>query len=486
MKIFLSIGQFLMCLVFFQLNFSPSAAAQKQQSGFWKDWSINAGGGPNLFYGDTDNYRFYRVFRNNSEWRFGYSLMAQKKISPLFIVRGQFMQGQLSGTKRKDAIWFEGNVIETSLSVRLELLNLLWGNEERKISVYAMGGIGFSHWKAELKNRFTNEVIQGNGHKTGSGLFGRTLEPVLPFGMGVDYRFNKHWSVNFEGTLRPVNSDKLDANEGGFKFDFYSYNFVGVTYYFIKREKKKPMIPPREIVYEKPDDFPEPNFKPAKKVVPVKPNLTLEDQLLAAELESGLYDSPWPGVEFRVQVSASRTESDPDKIKAKLKLPGELKMNEGNGWYRYSTGEFIKYWKAKEYRNILVSRYNVKDAFVVAYRDGERINLSELINSLAVASEGELIVENKRPVIDRAFSVQLLASADGNISTRVIREMFEIEEEVYKEYKNGLYLYTVGNFDSYDDALSIRDKMINRGVTGAFVVGYKDGIRIKDIQEILD
>ncbi len=485
MKAPVSLSKRVLSFLIISIFIFNNLSAQDDRPAFWKGWSLNANGGANLFYGDTDNYRFYRVFRNNSEWRFGYSLMLQKELSPLFTLRGQLMHGQLSGTKRKDTIWFEGDIIETSMSLKLDVTGLIWGVSDRKFSIYAMAGIGLAHWETELKNLRTNDVIKGNGHKTGSGLFRRTMEPVFPFGMGVDYQFARRWSLNLEGTLRPVNSDKLDANEGGFAYDFYSYNFVGITYHFIKREKKKPEIPPREIVYEEPVEVPEPSFKPTVKEPPAEPAPTLEDQLLEAEKGSGLYDSPWPGVEFRVQVAASKTVDDPEMIRKKYNLPGELEMNEGDGWYRYSMGGFVKYWKAREYRNIVITRYNVKDAFVVAYRDGKRISMAELISG-AEPREGELIVENKRPVIDRAFSVQVLASADGTITTGVFRALFEIEEDVYKEQRGGLYLYTVGNFEDYNDAARFRNKMEARGVSGAFVVGYKNGERVDDINEVLD
>jgi hypothetical protein len=43
--------------------------SQESQKGFWSGWSINVNAGPNLAYTDIDNYRFYRCFSNNSEWR---------------------------------------------------------------------------------------------------------------------------------------------------------------------------------------------------------------------------------------------------------------------------------------------------------------------------------------------------------------------------------------------------------------------------------
>lgn len=313
------------------------------------------------------------------------------------------------------------------------------------------------------------------------------MEPVVPFGLGIEYQLHKRWSLNLEGTLRPVKSDQLDANVGGFAYDIYSYNFVGITYHFIKRDKRKPEIPPRVIAYEEPIDVPEPVFKPAPIKEPlVDSNRTLEEKLLETEMKSGQYESPWPGVEFRVQIAASKTIDDSQKLGARMKLPGEIKVNEGDGWYRFSTGNFIKYWKAKDYRNILVTRYNIKDAFVVAYKDGKRINLGELVGGLSLLATGQVQEADKRPEIEKSFGVQLLASQDGTISTNAIKEMFEIEDPVYIEFKDGLYLYSVGNYNLYSDAAKTRDIMKAHGISGAFIVGYKNGKRVKEIKEILD
>ena len=466
--------------------------AQEKQSKFWKGWGLTAGWGPSLFYGDTENYRIYKVFENNNEWRFGYTAMLEKKLSSVFTLRGQLMYGELSGTKRKDNIWFEGDLVETSINLKADLINLFGNIKDRKLTVYAMAGIGFTHWQTELMDKSTNEVIASNGIEEGGGFSERTTETVIPMGLGIDYNISPKFTFALEGTMRPVNSDLLDANVGGFGYDFYGYFFASVTYHFVRTEKAIPEMPPEVIAYEEPEVVPAPVEEPVveeppKEPEPVQePELTIDEKLIKAEENTGIYESPWPDVEFRVQIAASKIALDPQKVQKDKNLPGDLKVNEGGGWYRYSAGGFIKYWKAKEYRNILVTRYGVKDAFVVAYRGDERINLHELIGEAEQSDPDDLIDEYKRPAFAKAFSVQVLASNDGSFTAETIQAMFDIEENVYKEFSEGLYLYTVGNFDTYSDAAKIRNKLKGMGIKGAFVVGFKDGIRVNDIREILD
>ncbi len=464
--------------------------SQQAETGLSKGWSLNINAGPSIFYGDIDNYRFYRCFQNNSEWRFAYGLIVQKKVSSLFTLRGQLLNGELSGSKRKDTLWFENNVIETSMSATLDMTNLILGDKKRFISVYAMAGIGLSHWKTVLKDRETNQLIAGNGHNTGSGLFGRTLEAVIPFGVGVDFRVTDRWKINVEGTLRPVNSDVLDGNAGGYPFDFYSYNFVGVTYTFNSGKAKKPKLPSQKMIADEYPEVTEINeIKPTEELVVIKEKKdseakTLEDMLLEEDASTGLYESPWPGVEFTVQIAASKTNIDPKKIAAQFNINGMVSVSEQDGWYRYTIGQYIKYWKAREYRNFLLTQNNVEGAFVVAYREGKRITLAELVNFNFNVDENALLVENQRPVVPVAFGVQLMASHDGTISSNVLREMYEIDLDVYKEFSNGWFQYTAGNFTTYQDAAKLRNKLKSHSIRDAFIVGYKNGKRV-DLNTIL-
>jgi len=53
----------------------------------------------------------------------------------------------------------------------------------------------------------------------GAGPGKRTTKPVVPAGLGLDYSINEKWGINLEGSYRVVNSDKLDATEGDYKYD---------------------------------------------------------------------------------------------------------------------------------------------------------------------------------------------------------------------------------------------------------------------------
>jgi N-acetylmuramoyl-L-alanine amidase len=52
---------------------------------------------------------------------------------------------------------------------------------------------------------------------------------------------------------------------------------------------------------------------------------------------------------------------------------------------------------------------------------------------------------------------------------------------VLVERHNGLYKYTVGSFSNYDQANEFRKTVVSRGVSGAFVVAYRNGKRINVI-----
>ena len=478
-------NRFAIALVILLLSLQSYSQITKEKKGFWSGWSVNLNAGPNLAYTDIDNYRFYRVFSNNSEWRLGYGLILQKRAHPLLQIRGQIMYGELSGTKRKHDYWFEASVLETSLSGTLDLIGLFGGAKVRLVNFYGMVGVGFAQWRTNLKTHTTNEPLGGNGNK-GSGFGGRTMEAVIPFGLGLDFNVSYHWNINIEATLRMVNSDVLDGKEAGFKYDFYSYNFVGVTYKFKKKRIKEPEIPPmpviaREepIVTEKPVVVETP--QETKVVISEEQqNLLklLQERMLEEDAQTGMYESPWKGVEFMVQVAASRTAVDPSAFQEKFNISGEITRTHDEGWYYYSIGKYVKYWRALEYKNILLTRNNTKGAFVVAYKDGKRMLLSELIHHNIDERTGEAIVEKQRPVSKKSYSIQIMATHDGNISPIAVREMYGIDEDVYKEFANGWYRYIVGNFMNYSQASKLRNKLRIQGLREAFIVGYRDGQRV--------
>lgn len=462
---------------------TASAYTQSNREiGLKDNWSVNLNFGTSLYYGDIDNYRFFRIFDNNNDWRFGGGFYVQKGMNSWLSLRGQFFYGEIAGTKRSGSITFEGNVIETSVSAKADALKLFWPHLDKRWTVFATAGVGLVQWKNRLYEYPSNVPMEANENYTPDE---REAGVVFPFGLGFDYKLNEKWALNFEGTVRMVGSDNLDGKEGGVAFDFYSYNFLGVTYSFNKKKPaKKPYTPPRELAVEeipvKQEVMEADSAEIAQYKQKVEKERNLEDKLMDAEAESGLYKSPWPGVEFKVQIAASKKYVEPEIFAKKFDLnANNIQIQVADGWYRYSTGQHIKYWQAREYKNILLTNHDTKGAFVVAYRDDERIMLTDLVNMEPI-EDGDSFVQ-KRPVVDIGYAVQILATKHTSPPIAAIKEMFGIEEIIYKEFSEGFYHYTVGNLDSLEEAIELRDKIIYRGIKSAFIVGYLEGERIVDI-----
>ncbi len=92
--------------------------------------------------------------------------------------------------------------------------------------------------------------------------------------------------------------------------------------------------------------------------------------------------------------------------------------------------------------------------------------------------EGEASVDDAE---DIRFRVQIVASSN---SIPLEPENFKGFDNVDEYISNGIYKYTVGNEENYNEARELRNKVRKNGYSGAFIIAIKDGMRI-DLQKAL-
>lgn len=188
--------------------------------------------------------------------------------------------------------------------------------------------------------------------------------------------------------------------------------------------------------------------------------------------------SPSERVEFRIQVRAAyKRKISIDSLARALKIEGDIHEERVNNWYKYSIGSFKTYDDARAFRKELVKQKMLRDAFIIAYFDDERLNsLSELKE---IAPETLPGGSTKYEENGTCYRVQILALMHKRVAPAVLQDMYQIEEEVNEETYHNWRKYTVGSCRSKSKALSLRLELIEKGIEGAFIVAYKNGERAK-------
>jgi hypothetical protein len=82
------------------------------------------------------------------------------------------------------------------------------------------------------------------------------------------------------------------------------------------------------------------------------------------------------GVYFRVQLAATSRFTDANTSFAVHNLSKPVLVEQHNGLYKYTVGSFSTYDQANDFRNLVLSK-GIKGAFVVAYRNGRRIDVMD-------------------------------------------------------------------------------------------------------------
>jgi len=131
---------------------------------------------------------------------------------------------------------------------------------------------------------------------------------------------------------------------------------------------------------------------------------------------------------------------------------------------RYMAGSFTEYKEAINYRAQMKAR-GFEDAFIVTYKNGERISLNVAIKAEGTSSKLELDVKTEITKINIEFIVQILVAKESLSSDNLIK-MGKLGGISRQSEGEEMYRYITRSYTSLEDA--------NVRLEDAKSVGYKD------------
>lgn len=176
-------------------------------------------------------------------------------------------------------------------------------------------------------------------------------------------------------------------------------------------------------------------------------------------------------VVFRVQLGAYKSKISKNIFSDVNDL---VIVSSDGGLTKYLTGSFTNFNDAAKHKvNMLLKGYS--GAFIVAYKNGERVPLSTV--GATVAPKENIDVEDTKETssIDKSqirFKVQI--GAFKNEPPAEIYYKINLIKNIEKQYtESGLTRYTAGSFTNYDNAIAYKNELSAKyGFTDAFIVAF--------------
>jgi len=163
-----------------------------------------------------------------------------------------------------------------------------------------------------------------------------------------------------------------------------------------------------------------------------------------------------------------------------------------SGLLRYSVGKYDNLDAANK-RKAEINTAGIADAFVIAYKGGQRIAVADAQAAGTAAGANTTVTatkNNSAATVNAAnitFKVQVGAYAkDVPVETTTLFFNLPAKVEYYKD-ASGITIFNVGNFTSIDDARKLKDQVLAAGLTDAFIVAYqgKEKISVDKALELL-
>ena len=120
--------------------------------------------------------------------------------------------------------------------------------------------------------------------------------------------------------------------------------------------KEEPLVVVAEVVKEEP---------------PVVEEIIIEQEPVIPEPQGEVF--------YRVQLAAGKKNVNIDYIKKKYGYNQSIFLENHEGWFKYTSGNYSKYVEARNRREEIKREYKFRGPFVTAYNAGERITVQEAL-----------------------------------------------------------------------------------------------------------
>jgi len=357
-------------------------AQEKVQDKFRPHFQVGINGGSSVFFGDIKQNTFWPALSGINELHFAGGLNFNFQVTPAFAIRLHGLYGKLSGMRKEWDVYFQNDYIESNINAVLNFSNIFGKvRTDRLVNIYGTIGIGLTQYNTVVKSYYEGTELMKVGYGQGSGFDGRTLQGIMLYGLGLDFRLNERLNLQLESTNRVMDSDMLDGRATGYPLDFYNYTSIGITFKFgfLKQKETGSELHEEETaVYYEPEEK-EDTASAVKEEVPIEQE---EEVIPADTLTNYLPSYPeeqteeLPGLEYRVQILARFQGPVSLKfISTTYSIPMyELKEDTYQGHRIYTIGSYKTYQEARKKRDELRSLFGITDAFVVAFDKGVRLD----------------------------------------------------------------------------------------------------------------
>ncbi len=233
-------------LLFALVILSIFSVEAKRYNPYGTDWAFGIYGGGTSFFGDLraesgglNSTPFSKYFYQDMRTMGGINL--EKWFGPYVGVIGNVQYGHIQGTKETSHAWFEAWLFEYNLNISANLSNIILDLDQRRHwMVYTSIGIGMSESRSWKYSTITNKVIGTNGFgkpKKKGGPYIPMTETIGNYALGAKFYIGGNLTLNIEGSIHIINSDKLDAttnDNSSFISGIEGYNLysIGLQYHF--------------------------------------------------------------------------------------------------------------------------------------------------------------------------------------------------------------------------------------------------------------
>ncbi|MBU8891964.1 MAG: hypothetical protein KOO66_04245 [Bacteroidales bacterium] len=172
---------------------------------------------------------------------------------------------------------------------------------------------------------------------------------------------------------------------------------------------------------------------------------------------------------YKVQIAADKKPLSQNTLRRIYNGNKEIKMIIEEGWSKYSIGDFNTFSEADDYKKTL----SVGDAFVVAYKNGVKVDLFALKRDRKKPTYEKDKIASDLPA-GLIFKVQIAAKRIKMLK-KELNNIYLGDESVDMIEEENWYKYSVGKHNSYEQAVRLKESL---NVKGSFIVAYNDEIKV--------